>query len=104
MKSSVAGKNIDPEVEILNVGRQGVWLWCLDHEYFLPYSDYPWFEKASIHDVLDVLLLHGHHLHWPALDVDLEIDGLECSGKYPLIMKKPATDHSKTQLGLKRSS
>jgi len=29
-------------------------------------------------------LLHGFHLYWPDLDVDLEIDNLENPEKYPL--------------------
>jgi hypothetical protein len=32
-------------------------------------------------------LLHGYHLYWPELDVDLEIDDLENPEKYPLKWK-----------------
>jgi len=31
-----------------------------------------------------VQLLHGYHLYWPELDVDLEIDNLENPEKYSL--------------------
>jgi len=40
--------------------------------------------KASIQNVK---LLHGFHLYWPKLDVDLEIDTLENPEKYPLVYK-----------------
>jgi len=42
-------------------------------------------------------LLHGYHLYWPELDVDLEIDNLENPEKYPLkskIIKKDLSSHS----------
>jgi len=41
--------------------------------------------KASIQNVK---LLHGFHLYWPKLDVDLEIDNLENPEKYPLKSKR----------------
>jgi hypothetical protein len=33
--------------------------------------------EAKKKEVLNVQLLHGYHLYWPELDVDLEIDSLE---------------------------
>jgi hypothetical protein len=32
-------------------------------------------------------MLHGFHLYWPELDIDLEIDNLENPEKYPLKSK-----------------
>ncbi|MEI6126634.1 MAG: DUF2442 domain-containing protein [Pseudomonadota bacterium] len=32
-------------------------------------------------------LLHGYHLYWPDLDVDLELDNLEFPERYPLKSK-----------------
>jgi hypothetical protein len=37
--------------------------------------------------IQNVQLIHGHHLYWPELDVDLEIDNLENPEKYPLKSK-----------------
>jgi hypothetical protein len=34
--------------------------------------------------VHNVRFLHGRHLHWPDLDVDLEVDALEHPERYPL--------------------
>jgi hypothetical protein len=38
-----------------------------------------------VRDVLDVRLLHGRHLHWPKLDVDLALDSLKNLTHYPLV-------------------
>ncbi len=72
------------EVEILNISIHGLWIYVKDKEYFLPYEDYPWFKEARLSEIQNVQLLHGDHLHWPKLDVDLSIDGLEHPEKYPL--------------------
>ena len=69
------------------VSRYGIWLCVGDCEYFLPYEDYPWFGYAKVNDILEVKLLHGHHVHWAALDVDLELDCLKNPSRYPLVFK-----------------
>ena len=72
MLSSVIGKSTSL-VEINNISKFGIWLLANGKEYFLPYDDYPWFKSATVEDILDVQLLHKNHLHWSALDVDLEL-------------------------------
>ena len=57
----------------------------LNKEYFLPHKNFPWFKKANVNDVLNVLLEKNKYLNWSALDVDLEIDSLSSLQKYPLI-------------------
>jgi len=50
-----------------------------------------------LNSIQNVQLLHGFHLYWPELDVDLEIDNLENPEKYPLkskIIKKHLSSHS----------
>jgi len=86
MKSQTLGKNIS-EVEVQNISSHGIWLYAVGKEYFLPFNNYPWFKNAKINDIYDVELLHEHHLHWPALDVDLELESLETPEKYPLTYK-----------------
>ena len=82
MKSSKRGKYILANVE--NVTPFGIWLYLNKKEYFLSYKDYPFFKEQTIGSILNVQLLHGFHLYWPELDVDLEIDNLETPEKYPL--------------------
>ena len=84
MTSSELGKDILP-LEVTNISRHGVWLILHDKEYYLPYEKYPWFRNARVSEIVDVELLHGFHLFWPALDVDLELASLEDPSRFPLI-------------------
>lgn len=53
----------------------------------MPYEDYPWFKEARLTEIYNLKLFHGTHLHWPDLDVDLELDALRQPEKYPLVFK-----------------
>jgi len=86
MKLRTHGQNIS-EPEVSHIGIHGCWICTEDTEYFLPYDEYPWFKEAKVQEILNVELLHGSHLHWPDLDVDLDVDSLENPEKYPLIYK-----------------
>jgi len=83
MKLKTNGKSISA-VEVSHIDRHGLWLWVKDKEYFLPYDEYPWFKNAKINQILKVKLLHGFHLYWPELDIDLEIGSLDHPHDYPL--------------------
>ena len=85
MESLKNGKDILVSVE--NIAPFGIWLLAKEKEYFLSYKDYPWFKNQTIKSIQNVKLLHGFHLYWPDLDIDLEIDNLENPGKYPLKAK-----------------
>lgn len=74
-------------VEVLNISAQGIWLYVHGKEYFLSFEHHPWFKEANIGAIQNVKLLHGHHLHWPVLDVDLELESLESSHMYPLVYR-----------------
>jgi hypothetical protein len=82
MKSSRRGKAISVSVE--NITPFGIWLFVKGREYFLSYENYPYFRDQALRSIQNVQLLHGYHLYWPELDVDLEIDNLEHPEKYPL--------------------
>ena len=71
-------------VEILNISQGGIWLYVKPKEYFMPYENFPWFKQAKISEIYDVNLLRGHHLRWPQLDIDLELESLEHPERYPL--------------------
>ena len=86
MKLVKNGKNTSVSVE--NITPFGIWMLVNGKEYFLSYQDYPYFEDQTIKSIYNVQLLHGFHLYWPDLDVDLEIDNLENPEKYPLRSKK----------------
>ena len=86
MRSSTVGRSIS-KPEILNISANGIWLFVLDREYFLPYTEYPWFKDAPVKGILNVRLLNRVHLHWPDLDIDLEVQSLEHPDRYPLQYK-----------------
>ncbi len=72
-------------VEVTDVSAHGILLFVGGKEYFLPFERFPWFKEATIAEILDVELQHGFHLHWPKLDVDLEIASLEAPEQFPLM-------------------
>jgi hypothetical protein len=74
-------------VEVLGVSPRGLWLLVRDREYFLDSKDFPWFANATVRSVYDVVLEHGHILHWPQLDVDLELDSLTAPDRWPLVAR-----------------
>ena len=87
MKSYTLGKSISI-VEVLNISKNGIWLYVKGNEYHLPYKDYPWFKDAAISKIYKVKLLsHSQHLYWPELDIDLELDSLKNPNHYPLVFK-----------------
>jgi len=77
------GKAIS-EVEVSNISIHGIWLYIKGKEYFLAYSEYPWFRDARLSEIQNVELHHNTHLYWPKLDVDLSLNNLEHPEKYPL--------------------
>ena len=86
MKSQKPGASTS-EAEVTSIDTHGIWVYVAGREYFLPYADYPWFRDARVSDLVNVELLHGVHLHWPSLDVDLAVDSLEDPERYPLTAK-----------------
>ena len=98
MKSLRHGK--DTSVTVENITSFGIWLFVKEKEYFLTYKDYPYFKDQTLSSIQNVQLIHGYHLYWPELDVDLEIDNFENPEKYPLkskITKKHPTMHSRVR-------
>lgn len=83
MKSLRNGKNIST-AEIQNISEFGIWMLINQTEYFLSFKDFPWFEKASIHQIYNFKFLHDRHLFWPDLDIDLALESLRFPEKFPL--------------------
>ncbi|MEK7868315.1 MAG: DUF2442 domain-containing protein [Candidatus Omnitrophota bacterium] len=82
MKLLKNGKNTLVSVE--NLTPFGIWIFVQGKEYFLNYQDFPYFKDQPIKFIQNIKLLHDFHLHWPDLDIDLEIDNLDNPEKYPL--------------------
>lgn len=75
MRLQRLGKHIS-KAEVQNISPNGIWLLVTGTEYFLPYEEYPWFKNAKVSEICDVELLHERHLHWPHLDIDLDVEPL----------------------------
>lgn len=86
MKSVKSGQNTLVSVE--NITPFGIWLFVKNKEYFLNYDLFPFFKDKTLKAIQSVTLVHGYHLYWPELDIDLELDNLENPAKYPLKSKK----------------
>ena len=88
MTSSQLGMSTSPEVEVENISPHGVWIWVKGREFLMNFRDYPCFLGATIGQVQNVELRNGYCLHWPDLDVDVDLDTLLHPEKYPLTYKK----------------
>ena len=83
MKLKTRGTDIS-DVEVSGISPNGIWLFVQGRECFLSYAEYPWFTDATVAQIHHVKLLHGMHLHWPDLDVDLELKAIASPDSYPL--------------------
>lgn len=84
-KLKKSGKNISvKKAEVQNISSHGIWILVNDKEIFMPFEEFPWFLKATIKQIYNLELFHEHHLHWPDLDVDVDIDTLKHLEAYPL--------------------
>jgi hypothetical protein len=86
MTSSMPGADIF-RAEVANIDQFGIWVIVKEVEYFLPYSDFPWFRQATLDQILQVEILHADHLYWPKLDIDLHLDSIRNPESFPLIYK-----------------
>jgi len=83
MKSAKHG-NDTSAAEVTNISAHGLWALVDEKEYFLPYSEYPWFRDATVAQITHLEVPRKGHLHWPDLDVDLSIACLERPEDFPL--------------------
>lgn len=81
------GKCISKRPEITNISPFGIWMLYNEREYYLNFKHFPWFENASIKEIYNFDFLHGHHLYWESLDIDLSIEQLIDPEKWPQIAK-----------------
>jgi hypothetical protein len=86
MKSEIIGGDTS-RAEVLNVSPHGFWLLVDGREHFLDFDLFPWFRQATLEQLFNVKVHHREHLHWPQLDVDLDVDRVEHPERYPLVAK-----------------
>lgn len=71
-------------IEVTNVSKHGLWLLLDEEEFFLPFEQFPWFKNAPIGKIVNVELPSQHHLYWPELDIDLEVESVLHPERYPM--------------------
>jgi hypothetical protein len=86
MKSGVPGRPIS-DIEVTNISKHGFWILLDEEELFLPFQNFPWFEKSPVSGILRVEIMGPGHLYWPELDVDLSVESIRHPENYPLISK-----------------
>jgi hypothetical protein len=86
-KSSKRGASTSGEAEVAGVTPHAVWVLVAGRELMLDFARFPWFSDATMAEICDVKFLHGQHLHWPKLDVDLHIDSVEHPERFPLVSR-----------------
>jgi hypothetical protein len=72
-------------VEVTNVSPLGLWMLIQEVEYYLPYTEFPWFKQATIEQVIQVEMPVDGHLYWSLLDIDLAVESITSPEKYPLV-------------------
>ncbi len=87
MSLSTLGTNIS-QIKVEHISVHGIWLFVEGKEYFLPYSDYPWFKNACISEIMNLEFNNGYHLHWPELDIDIDLNDVENPQNAPLTYKE----------------
>jgi len=81
------GTNIS-SIEVSGVSKHGFWI-LLDEqeELFVSFLEFPWFRKASVEALFNIDRPQPHHLYWPELDVDLDIDSIRYPERFPLVSR-----------------
>lgn len=74
-------------VEVTNISPTGFWLLLDAQELFVPFARFPWFEGATIQQLVRVQRPSSGHLHWPDLDVDLAVESIRDPDRYPLVSR-----------------
>lgn len=82
--SKKLGKSTSAKAEIQNISSQGIWIFVNGQEFYMPFEDFPWFLKATIEQIYNLQFFHGKHLHWPSLDIDIDLESLKYPEMYPL--------------------
>jgi hypothetical protein len=103
MKSETPGGSTSV-VEVTQISKHGFWLLLPAGEVFLSFETFPWFRAAAIGQIQNVTLLHGQHLYWPDLDIDIAIESIHHPELYPLISKVEAAKPARRPVGSEKVS
>ena len=95
MRSAKRGASISV-AEVANISVRGVWVFLGDREIFIPFDLFPWLKGAPVGAIVNVKRPQPHHLYWPDLDVDIDLDSVERPESYPLSSRAALVVREKT--------
>ncbi|MBW8073155.1 MAG: DUF2442 domain-containing protein [Ferrovum sp.] len=75
------------EIEVSLVSNKGFWLLLGNEEFFVAYTEFPWFKQATVEQITTIEQPSLNHLYWPMLDVDLAVESIRNPALFPLISK-----------------
>src|SRR6266513_159304 len=87
MRSAKRGKRFSGTVEIAAVTADGVRIVIDGRERQMPFEGFPWFEHATIAQIMNVEYVSADHLWWPDLDVELHVESIDHPERFPLIWR-----------------
>ena len=76
--------------EVTHVSTHCFLLLLGDEELAVPFSEFPWFKKATIEQLCEVQRPTEDHLYWPQLDVDLSVESILKLEGFPLVSRSAA--------------
>ena len=74
-------------VEVTHVSSHCLWLLLGDEELAVPFTEFPWFKRATIEQLSDVERQTENHLRWPQLDIDLSVESIRNPATFPLVSR-----------------
>ncbi len=80
--------------EVTNISSVGFWLLANEKEYFVPFSDYPIFQTATVAQIFNMQQLAPGQFYWPDLDADIELQALKHPEDYPLVWRDSSPGNS----------
>lgn len=89
MSSSQPGTSTS-EIAVTDISPDGIWVLVNDEELFMPFDQFPWFKKATVEQILNVVAEAPGAFHWPDLDIDLGIASIRNPEKFPLVYQADA--------------
>jgi len=89
MSSSQPGTRTS-EIAVTDISPDGIWVLINDEELFMPFEQFPWFKKATVEQILNVVTELPGSYHWPDIDVDLGIETIRNPERFPLVYQADA--------------
>jgi len=67
----------------INLTGEGINILVHGHEYFLEFTDFPWFEYCNVTELRNITA-DKWGVYWNDLDIDLSIESIETPEKFPV--------------------